>query len=43
VVVDFETLEGDTAGTVTVRDRDTTKQRRVKIEDLLVELALETA
>ncbi len=43
VVVDFETLEGDTAGTVTVRDRDTTEQRRVKIADLLVELALETA
>jgi glycyl-tRNA synthetase len=35
VVIDFETLEGATAGTVTVRDRDTTKQTRVKIEDLL--------
>lgn len=34
VVIDFETLEGDTAGTVTVRDRDTTEQKRVKIEDL---------
>jgi glycyl-tRNA synthetase len=43
VVVDFETLEGDTAGTVTVRDRDTTEQKRVKIEDLLTELALATA
>lgn len=38
VVVDFESIEGDTAGTVTVRDRDTTEQKRVKIEDLLTEL-----
>ena len=30
VVVDFQTLEDDTA---TVRERDTTEQRRVKIED----------
>ncbi len=34
VVVDFETLEGDTAGTVTVRHRDTTKQERVSILEL---------
>ncbi len=34
VVIDFETLEGDTAETVTVRDRDTTEQKRVKISDL---------
>jgi glycyl-tRNA synthetase len=34
VVIDFETLEGDTAGTVTVRDRDTTEQKRVAITDL---------
>ncbi|HJM04278.1 MAG TPA: glycine--tRNA ligase [Candidatus Saccharimonadaceae bacterium] len=33
VVVDFETIEGD--GTVTVRDRDTTEQRRVSVDDLL--------
>ncbi len=33
VVIDFETIEGD--GTVTVRDRDTTEQRRVEIEELL--------
>lgn len=33
VVIDFETLEGD--GTVALRDRDTTEQTRVKIEDLL--------
>jgi len=36
VVIDFETLEGDTAGTVTVRNRDTTEQTRVAI-DLLTE------
>ncbi len=35
VVIDFETLEGDTAGTVTVRDRDTTEQTRVKIDELI--------
>lgn len=34
VVVDFETLEGDTAGTVTVRDRNTTEQTRVAIDEL---------
>ena len=33
VVIDFETIEGD--GTVTVRDRDTTEQRRVSVEELL--------
>lgn len=33
VVIDFDTLED---GTVTVRDRDTTEQRRVKVEELLV-------
>ena len=32
VVIDFQTLEDDT---VTVRERDTTEQRRVKIEELL--------
>lgn len=32
VTIDFQTLEDNT---VTVRDRDTTKQQRVKIEDLL--------
>ncbi len=32
VVIDFDTIEGD--GTVTLRDRDTTTQTRVKIEDL---------
>lgn len=33
VVIDFETIEGD--GTVTVRNRDTTEQQRVKIEELV--------
>lgn len=33
VVIDFETIEGD--GTVTIRDRDTTEQRRINIEEIL--------
>lgn len=33
VVIDFDTLED---GTVTVRDRDTTEQKRVRIEDLVL-------
>ncbi len=32
VVIDFQTLEDNT---VTVRDRDTTKQKRVKVEELI--------
>ena len=39
VVVDFETIEGDTTDTVTVRHRDTTKQERVSISDLKNHLA----
>jgi glycyl-tRNA synthetase len=35
VVVDFETIEGDTKDTVTVRIRDTTEQKRVKTSELL--------
>ena len=35
ITVDFETLEGDTAGTVTVRHRDTTEQERVAVEELM--------
>jgi len=31
VVIDFDTL---TDGTVTVRDRDTTKQKRLAVKDL---------
>ncbi|MGK2896685.1 MAG: glycine--tRNA ligase [Candidatus Saccharimonadales bacterium] len=33
VVIDFETIEGD--GTVTIRDRDTTEQKRISIEELV--------
>ena len=32
ITVDFETLED---GTVTLRDRDTTEQRRVSMQELL--------
>lgn len=39
VVIDFDTLEGDSKDTVTVRNRDTTKQERVKISELLEALA----
>jgi glycyl-tRNA synthetase len=35
ITVDHETLE---KGTVTIRDRDTTKQERVKISDLAAKL-----
>jgi glycyl-tRNA synthetase len=34
ITIDFETLEGDTKDTITVRDRDTGEQKRVKIEEL---------
>jgi glycyl-tRNA synthetase len=34
VVIDFDTLEGDTADTVTLRNRDTTEQTRVLITEL---------
>ncbi len=35
ITVDFDTIEeGENKGTVTVRDRDTLEQKRVKIEDL---------
>lgn len=37
ITVDFDTLEDDT---VTIRDRDTTEQKRVKIDDLLQEISL---
>ncbi|MDB5169508.1 MAG: glycyl tRNA synthetase [Candidatus Saccharibacteria bacterium] len=39
VVIDFETLEGETADTVTVRNRDTTEQERVKIAELVAKLS----
>lgn len=35
VTVDFETLEGDTKDTVTVRSRDTTEQQRSKVINLI--------
>jgi glycyl-tRNA synthetase len=34
VTVDFDTLEGDTKDTVTVRHRDTTEQERISIDSL---------
>lgn len=34
VVIDFDTIEGDNTGTVTIRNRDTTEQTRVAIADL---------
>jgi glycyl-tRNA synthetase len=40
VVIDFETLEGDTKDTVTVRHRDTTKQQRVNISELIQTIKL---
>lgn len=39
VTVDFETLEGDTKDTVTVRNRDTTEQSRSKIINLIALLS----
>lgn len=38
VVIDFQTLEGDTKDTVTVRDRDTTEQTRMPIGELVAKL-----
>lgn len=38
VVIDFETIEGDTVDTVTVRDRDSTEQTRIPISDLIEKL-----
>ncbi|HZL08117.1 MAG TPA: glycine--tRNA ligase [Candidatus Dormibacteraeota bacterium] len=38
IVIDFDTLEGDTKDTVTVRHRDTTKQERVPIDRLIESL-----
>lgn len=34
ITVDYEALENDTKDTVTIRDRDSTEQKRVKIEKL---------
>jgi glycyl-tRNA synthetase len=41
VTVDFDTLEGDTKDTVTVRHRDTTEQTRVGLSELVDELKRE--
>jgi glycyl-tRNA synthetase len=38
VVIDFDTLEGDSKDTVTVRHRDTIEQERVQISELLQKL-----
>ncbi len=35
ITVDFDTVEGENEGTVTIRDRDTMAQERIKIEDLV--------
>jgi glycyl-tRNA synthetase len=40
VTVDYDTLEGDTAGTVTVRHRDTTEQERINIDGLTAVLSV---
>jgi glycyl-tRNA synthetase len=39
LVIDFDTLDGDNKDTVTIRNRDTTEQERVKIEDLFSKIA----
>lgn len=39
VVIDFDTLEGDTKDTVTVRNRDTTEQERTKYSELVSKLS----
>ncbi len=33
ITVDYDTLEGENKGTVTIRDRDTSEQKRIKAED----------
>jgi glycyl-tRNA synthetase len=38
VVIDFDTIEGDTKDTVTVRNRDTTEQERVALSELAAKL-----
>jgi glycyl-tRNA synthetase len=38
VTIDFDTLEGDNAGTVTLRDRDTEAQERVSADELSARL-----
>jgi glycyl-tRNA synthetase len=38
ITVDFESIEGDTAGTYTIRDRDTGEQERVNEEELFYKI-----
>jgi glycyl-tRNA synthetase len=38
VTVDFDTLEGDTKDTVTLRHRDTTEQNRINIQSLITSI-----
>jgi glycyl-tRNA synthetase len=38
VTVDFDTLEGNAKDTVTIRNRDTTEQERIKLDDLKYKL-----
>ncbi|MCQ2071401.1 MAG: His/Gly/Thr/Pro-type tRNA ligase C-terminal domain-containing protein, partial [archaeon] len=33
ITVDYDTLDGDLKGTVTIRDRDSTEQKRIKMDD----------
>jgi len=33
ITVDYESMEGDTKGTVTIRDRDSRDQKRIRIDD----------
>ncbi|MBQ2762308.1 MAG: glycine--tRNA ligase, partial [Candidatus Methanomethylophilaceae archaeon] len=34
ITVDYETLDGDTKGTVTIRDRDSKNQKRISVSDV---------
>ncbi len=38
IVIDFDTIEGDSKDTVTIRDRDTTSQERIQITDLVAHI-----
>ena len=33
ITVDYDTLDGENKGTVTLRDRDSAEQKRIKAED----------
>lgn len=34
ITVDYDTLDGDDKGTVTIRDRDSTQQKRIKVDEV---------